>query len=169
MPISISSAAAGRNAIDQIAEAQPMKINWKRVVFAAIWSELLLLAIYVPTIRYGMVFPAFIILAILVLVFLGPLFLGGLWIARKIESRFILHGVLVGIFANVLYVPLMRVLSLLIGRQFMSQAQKMDSQVVLILGIIFVVLKILGAAAGACVGGMRRKKQLAERSGNPPN
>jgi len=138
-----------------------MKINWIRIVFAAIWSELLLIAIYVPTMRYGMVFPAFIILAIRVLVFLGPMFLGGLWIARKIESRFILHGVLVGIFSNVLYVALVPVISLLIGRQYMSQAQKMDPQVVLILGIIFVLLKILGAAAGAYVGGRLRTQSPA--------
>ena len=138
-----------------------MKINWIRIAFAAIWSELLLIAIYVPTMRYGMVFPAFIILAIRVLVFLGPMFLGGLWIARKIESRFILHGVLVGIFSNVLYVALVPVISLLIGRQYMSQAQKMDPQVVLILGIIFVLLKILGAAAGAYVGGRLRTQSPA--------
>lgn len=138
-----------------------MKINWKRVVIAGIWSELLLLAIYIPTIRNAIAFPAFAILTILVLVFLGPMFLGGLWVARKIESRFILHGVLVGILANVLYVPLMSVLSRLLGSQVISQGQKMDPQVMLFLGIIFVVLKVLGAVTGACVGGIRRKKQLS--------
>ena len=138
-----------------------MKINWIRVMFAAIWSELLLMAIYIPTIRYGTVFSSFILLAILVLAFWGPMFLGGLWVARKIESRFILHGVLVGIFANVLYVALMPVLSLLIRSQFTSQAQRMDPQVVVILGIMFVVLKVLGAAAGAYVGGRLRKQSLA--------
>ena len=135
-----------------------MKIHWVRILIAAIWAELLLLAIYVPTIRYGISLPAFIILAILVLVFLGPMFLGGLWVAGKIESRFILHGVLVGILANVVYVPLMSVLSRSLGGQVISQGQKMDPQVILSLGIIFVVLKILGAAAGGFVGGRRRAK-----------
>jgi hypothetical protein len=34
----------------------------------------------------------------------GLMLIGGLWIAHKIESRFVLHGVLAGIVANVLFV-----------------------------------------------------------------
>jgi hypothetical protein len=142
-----------------------MTINWKRVVMAGIWSELLLLAIYIPTIRNTIAFPTFAILAILVLVFLGPMFLGGLWVARKIQSHFVLHGVLVGIWANILYVPLIAVLWRMMGHQVISRSRGMDPQATLILGIIFVVLKVLGAAAGAYVGGIRRKKLLSAQTG----
>jgi hypothetical protein len=145
-----------------------MTINWKRVVIAGIWSELLLLAIYIPTIRNAIAIPAFAILAILVLVFLGPMFLGGLWVARKIQSRFVLHGVLVGIWANILYFPLIAVLWRMLGRQVISQGREMDPQVTLILGIVLVVLKVLGAAAGAYVGGIRRKKVLSAQNKQSP-
>ena len=69
-----------------------MKINWKQVVIGAIWAELLLMAIYFPAKMYSV--PAFPAIAILAMV--GSMFLGGLWVARKVESRFLLHGVLVG-------------------------------------------------------------------------
>ena len=65
-----------------------MTINWKRVVIAGIWSEFLLLAIYMPAKIYAV--PAFPAIAIVAM--LGSMFLGGLWV----ESRFLLHGVLVG-------------------------------------------------------------------------
>ena len=135
-----------------------MKINWKRVLIAAIWSELLLLAIYVPTRIYAGSATT-VIAAVEMFV---PLFLGGLWVARKIESRFILHGVLVGILANVLYVALMPVLLLQL-RQFQSQTQQIDPQSSGVVAdqvvrfVVYVALKILGAAAGAYVGGRRHK------------
>ncbi len=132
-----------------------MKLNWKRVVIVGILSELLLLVIRVPFLRYDGPAPW----AVNLLTHFIPLFLGGLWIARKIESRFVLHGVLVGVVANLLLIVLAPLLLLL----------KEPSNQQLTSLLISIPVKILGSTAGACVGGMRRKKQLAERSGNPPN
>jgi hypothetical protein len=147
-------------------EVQLMKINWKRIVIAAIWSELLLLAIYVPTRIYAGS-AGTVIAAVEMLI---PTFLGGLWVARKIKSRFILHGVLVGVLTNVLYVALVPVLLLLLP-QFQSQTQQIDPQSSGVVAdqvdrfptvlVVYVALKILGAAAGAYVGGRRRNKLLA--------
>jgi hypothetical protein len=142
-----------------------MKINWKRVVIASIWSELLLLAIYIPTVKYAGS-AATVIVKVEMFV---PLFLGGLWVARKIESRFILHGVLVGISANVLFAALVAVL--LLFRQFQSQAPQIaqqsagvvaDQAVRAVINLaVEVGLKIVGAAVGAYIGGRRRKKLLS--------
>jgi putative membrane protein (TIGR04086 family) len=129
-----------------------MKINWKRVVIAAIWSELLLLAIYFPAKFYAG--SAFIAIALLTM--LGSMFLGGLWVARKVESRFLLHGILVGIFANVLFYILYFTLSpILMPNEPPSPIAN---------HIFAALIKILSAAIGGYVGGKFRKKALAKLS-----
>jgi hypothetical protein len=144
-----------------------MNINWKRVLIAAIWSEVLLYVIYVLTRTYaGSAGRVIALVEMFVLMFPG-----GLWVARKIESRFILHGVLVGILANVLYfvlIPALRFLYLLLlGGQFQSQAPQAGSPQIssLVLLGLDVALKTLGAAAGAYVGGRRQKVKLAIQNG----
>jgi hypothetical protein len=125
-----------------------MKINWKRVVIAAIWAELLLLAIYFPAKFYAG--SAFIAIALLAM--LGSMFLGGLWVSRKVESQFLLHGVLVGIFANVVfYVPLFA---------FVLMSPNADTGS-LSVHIFTAVTKVLGAAIGGYVGGRFKKKSPA--------
>ena len=126
-----------------------MKINWKRIIIGAIWSEFLLLAIYIPAKMYAG--PAF--LAIAVLSMLGTMFLGGLWAVRKSESRFLLQGILVGIFANVVfYVFYFTLGSILMPSESASP----------ISGHIYAAAtKILGAAIGGYVGGRLRKKSAA--------
>jgi putative membrane protein (TIGR04086 family) len=125
-----------------------MKINWKRVVIAGIWSELLLTAIYFPAKMYSVPgFPAIAILAML-----GSMFLGGLWAVRKVESHFVLHGLLVGIIANVVfYVPLFAFMLMSPNADIGSLSDQ----------IFAAVTKILGAAIGGYVGGRLRKKALA--------
>jgi hypothetical protein len=126
-----------------------MKINWKRVVIAAIWSEFLLLAIYMPAKIYAVAaFPAIALVAML-----GAMFLGGLWAVRKSESRFILQGILVGIFANVVfYIPLLVLVPIYWPNESVGG----------VLEHIFVVaIKIFGAAIGGYVGGRLRKKATA--------
>jgi len=59
------------------------KIRWKRILIAAIWSELLLFLLYVPTQKYTGSPSFFVVLAMFEM--LIPLFLGGLWIVRKTE------------------------------------------------------------------------------------
>jgi putative membrane protein (TIGR04086 family) len=122
-----------------------MKINWKRVVIAAIWSELLLLAIYIPSKLYA----GSAHLPIAIIAMLGSMFLGGLWAVRRSESRFLLQGILVGIFANVVFYVLYFTLgSILMPNESASP----------ISGHIYAaVTKILGAAIGGFVGGKLRK------------
>jgi putative membrane protein (TIGR04086 family) len=126
-----------------------MKINWKRVVIAAIWSELLLMAIYFPAKMYSVPgFPAIAILAML-----GSMFLGGLWAVRKVESHFVLHGLLVGIIANVVfYVPLLVLMPIFWPNESIGG---------LIEHIFAAAIKILGAAIGGYVGGRLREKSTA--------
>ena len=77
-----------------------MNINWKRILIAAIVAEIVLFAIVKISQRYaGSTEDIIYYLSLF-----GLMLIGGLWIAHKIESRFVLHGVLVGIVANVLFV-----------------------------------------------------------------
>jgi hypothetical protein len=79
-----------------------MKINWGRVLNAGLIAEILgigvfqiVVALYSNSNVAG--------LAMILLSFLFIL-VGALWVGRKIESRFILHGFLVGVVAIVYYV-----------------------------------------------------------------
>jgi putative membrane protein (TIGR04086 family) len=131
-----------------------MKINWKRVVIAAVWSELVLFILFLLTASYVSE-PARRMVNRLE--WLGLLFLGGLWVARKIDSRFILHGLLVGIIANILFFPL----TPLIGLFLRPGPPRSGASTGLLISF---VLKMLAAAAGAYVGGRLRKKALAQQS-----
>jgi hypothetical protein len=137
-----------------------MKINWKRIVIAAIWSELLLFAIYFLAVRYvapvnGIAIGGTIIL----LNWFGMPFLGGLWVTRKIKSRFVLHGVLVGIVISILFFPLMPI----------AYGQQAITFHVWIAILLLDALKILGSTLGAYVGGMRRKILLSAQTAKSPN
>ena len=121
-----------------------MKINWKRVVIAGIWSEFLLFAIYIPARMYAGWAG--------ILAMLGSMFLGGLWVARKVEARFLLHGVLVGIFAGVVFYVLLFAVILFWPKTDIGALSD---------DIFATVTKILGAAIGGYVGGKLRKKALA--------
>jgi hypothetical protein len=127
-----------------------MKINWKRVVIAAIWSELVTFAIFQLARRYA----GSAMEGIACLDWFGLMFLGGLWVARKIDSRFTLHGVLVGIFANILFVMIL--LPAILGDQLPAGYW--------IGALPSFAIKIAGAAAGGYVGGRLRKKSLASLS-----
>jgi len=79
-----------------------MKINWCRIVNAGLVAEILLLLIYQFVVQlYGRGTAATVTV-------IGGCFLfmllGALWVGRGIESRFILHGFLVGVVAIVYYV-----------------------------------------------------------------
>lgn len=118
-----------------------MSINWKPVLIAGFWAELLHLTLYLISKRYaGSAFQVLIYFDWFI-----PLLLGGLWIARKTGSRFLLHGVLVGIAANLIFVILHVPLWLyrLPSGQYWIKC-----------GASFIV-KTLGSVAGAIVGGKR--------------
>jgi hypothetical protein len=123
-----------------------MKINWKRVVIAAVWSELVLFVVFLLTVYYV---SQPIRRVINRLEWFGLLFLAGLWVARKINSRFILHGLLVGIIANILFFPLIPLIGLL-----QPGPSRSGSGSGLLVSFL---IKMFAAAAGAYVGGKFKK------------
>jgi hypothetical protein len=128
-----------------------MRIHWKPILITALWSELLLFAIYLAAMQYAgayrdiMVYLDFILL----------MFLGGLWVARKVESSFVLHGVLVGIFANILFIPLSPLILLI---QPTVLQDERTSQIFIEI-IVDCAVKILGSTAGGYVGGRLSTKR----------
>ncbi len=79
-----------------------MKINWGRIVNAGLVAEILLLLIYqIVVSQYGRGTASTV--TVIVGCFLFML-VGAFWVGRKIESRFILHGFLVGVVAVAYYV-----------------------------------------------------------------
>jgi len=117
-----------------------MKIHWGRILIAGIVAEGLLAAVYLFSAQYS-------ILVYRITVSLGGfvlMFFAALWVARTIESRFILHGTLVGLAAIVFYVIL----------TFYATLQ---GQVPINVEYFLAhTIKILGGAAGGFVGGRRR-------------
>ena len=132
-----------------------MKINWKYILIAAICAEFVLAVIYVPA-KKNIEGPVFEIVAISN--FIVWLFLGGFWVAGRINSRFILHGALVGICSNIIWYFL--------GPIIMGDGIFWRGFLNLIYLILF-PFKILPAMVGAYVGGRRRKKQLAAKMEMP--
>ncbi len=82
-----------------------MSIQWGRVLLAAFLMELILFAIAVPLFLSG---------AGRVLVYVVPpaaliaTFATTVWLGRKITSKFVLHGVLIGVVGTLMYVGLTR-------------------------------------------------------------
>jgi putative membrane protein (TIGR04086 family) len=81
------------------------RIQWIRILFGGLFAEVALIVAIVPVgLRLGDNFlhytapPGSFIMC----------FLGALWVGRRIESRFILHGTLVGVVAALIYVALTR-------------------------------------------------------------
>jgi hypothetical protein len=139
-----------------------MKINWMRIVIAAIWAEMLLFAIYL----LAMLVPAGFARRTLVwLDWFGLMFLGGLWVTRKIESRFLLHGFLVGLVANILFFPLRPLLGLIRP----TTAQSVSVSIITTGVVVSLVLKMLGAMAGAYVGGKLRAKTQSLKTMETPS
>ena len=102
---------------------------------------------------------AFLVIAVLAM--FGSMCLGGLWVARMIESRFILHGVLVGIVAGVVFYALFF--------SFRSIVWPNEPPSPIANDVFAAALKILGAAVGAYVGGIRRKKLLSAQTAKLPS
>ena len=129
-----------------------MKINWKRVLIVGFISEIVLFALFqlVSLLPVGPLRETLVYLD-----WFGLMFLSGLWIARRVESQFALHGVLVGIVANILFVVIL--LPAIIRGQLPDGYW--------IVAFPSFVTKIVGSTAGAYVGGRRRKKLLSAQTG----
>ena len=111
------------------------RIQWIRVLIGGFLAEASVFAIVIPI---------FMISGQHALVYAAPLaslvmcFLFALWVGRRLESRFILHGMLVGVVATLLYVGL-------------TLARPEPFAYLVAHG-----LKVLGGAAGGAFAGWRR-------------
>jgi putative membrane protein (TIGR04086 family) len=81
------------------------RIHWARILLGGLLAEVALILAIVPLgLRFGDNFlhytapPGSFVMC----------FLGALWVCRRIESHFILHGTLVGVIAALIYVGLTR-------------------------------------------------------------
>jgi len=78
-----------------------MNIKWGRIINAGLVAEILLFIAFQfavllvgrnPVTEYFVLIGSFIFMLV-----------GAMWVARKIESRFVLHGLLVGVVAIIIY------------------------------------------------------------------
>jgi hypothetical protein len=112
------------------------RIHWARVVIGGFLAEVGVFLAIIPV--YLLVGQPSLLYAAPV-ASLVMMFLFALWVARRIESRFVLHGILVGIVATLLYVGLTR-----------AQPEPFAY-------LVAHALKIVGGAAGGFVAGRRAK------------
>jgi len=117
------------------------RIHWGRILLGGLLAEVALILAIVPLgLRFGDRFlhdtapPGSFLMC----------FLGALWVGRRIESRFILHGTLVGVVAALIYVTLTR-----------AQPEPFAY-------IVAHVLKIMGGACGGFVAQRRRSPSSAQ-------
>ena len=110
-------------------------IRWARILLGGLLAEAALIVAIVPLgLRLGDNFlhytapPGSFVMC----------FLGALWVCRRIESRFILHGTLVGVVAALIYVALTR-----------GQPEPLAY-------IVAHALKLVGGACGGLVAQRRR-------------
>ncbi len=112
------------------------RIHWMRVLIGGFLAEASVFAVVIPVFS---IFGQHALLYAAPVASLVMCFLFAIWVGRRLESRFILHGMLVGVVATLLYVGLTLVrpepLAYLVAHG----------------------LKILGGAGGGFVAGQRRK------------
>jgi hypothetical protein len=111
------------------------EFHWARVLIGGFLAEVLVIALVIPI---SLLFGQHALLYAAPPASLMACFLFALWVARRIDSRFVLHGILVGVVATLLYV------ALTLGR---------PEPLVYLLAH---ALKILGGAAGGLVAQRRR-------------
>jgi len=114
---------------------KPTRLRWRQVLVGGFLAELLVFAIVFPVLYlFGrQAFLASILIASVVMPFIFAV-----WVGRRIESRFVLHGALVGLVAAVIYMGLA-----------WGQPQPL-------LYKIAHGLKVIGGAAGGVVASRRR-------------
>jgi hypothetical protein len=112
------------------------RIHWLRVLLGGFLAEVSVIALVIPV---SLLFGQHALLYAAPLASLLTCFLFALWVGRRIESRFVLHGILVGVVATLIYVGLTR------GRP--------EPLVYLVAH----ALKILGGAAGGLVAARQQK------------
>jgi putative membrane protein (TIGR04086 family) len=111
------------------------RIHWVRALIGGFLAELAVFVVVVPILMTAGQHPLLYVAPAASLVMC---FLFAFWVGRRIESRFVLHGILVGVVATLIYVGLTR-------------AQPEPPAY-----LLAHVLKILGGAAGGFVALRRR-------------
>ena len=124
----------------------PNKFHCVRAIIGGLLAELTVFLIVFPT---RAVFGQKPFLGSILIASAVMPFVLALWVCRRVESRFVLHGALVGIVAALFY------LSLTWGR---PQP---------VLYNISHVLKVAGGAAGGVAASRRKTKSMAAESGTP--
>ncbi len=121
-----------------------MRIHWLRVALAALVVEIVLLGIAVPLNMSESGQRALLVLVVPMCVF--GAFLGGWWAAKGAGSLFLLHGLLVGVVAALIYGAL--TLKVTLPTAY----------------IVANYLKLIGGAAGGLVARSlhRKKAELAD-------
>lgn len=115
------------------------KIHWMRAIVAGLLAEVGVFAIVFPVLHFfgQRAFLASILIASALMPFLFAI-----WLCRRVESRFVLHGALVGVVATLLYTALVLAL---------GQTQP----------LLYKVAHGLKVAGGACGGlAMARRKPI---------
>jgi hypothetical protein len=118
------------------------KMHWGRVLLAGFLAELCVFAIVFP-VRHFLGQQAF--LASIVIASAAMPFVFALWVGRHIESRFVLHGALVGLVAAFIYLGLA-----------WGQTQPL-------LYKIAHGLKVVGGAAGGIIAARRKTMSAKQR------
>ena len=77
------------------------RIHWMRVLIGGSLVEVSLFAVVIPVLRIS---GQQALLYVVPVASFVMCFVFGLWVGRRVESRFVLHGMLVGIVATLLYV-----------------------------------------------------------------
>ena len=134
-----------------------MKIHWGRILIAGICSEMLLFAIGLIS-QYAESDGTDII----ILIWFAISFLGGIWVAYKIEDLFLLHGVLVGIVACLLFIllefPIMRWIDPTIDQTDLPVTYLAPM-------VISCVLRMLGGTLGAFIIGVVKTNLQRKQGG----
>ncbi len=112
------------------------RIHWVRALVGGFLAELSVFVVVIPVLLLWGQHPLLYVAPPASLV---ACFLFALWVGRKVDSYFILHGILVGVVATLLYVALTR------GRPEPWAY------------ILAHALKIMGGAAGGLVAARRQK------------
>jgi membrane protease YdiL (CAAX protease family) len=122
------------------------RIHWVRVLIGGFLAELSVFAVVVPVLLLWGQHPLLYVAPPASLV---ACFLFALWVARKVDSRFVLHGILVGVVATLIYVGLTR-----------GQPEPWAY-------ILAHALKIMGGAAGGLVAARRQKLPIVPTADVP--
>jgi hypothetical protein len=81
------------------------RIHWIRILIGGFLAEVAVFVVVIPVLKMYGQHPLLYVAPVASLVMC---FLFAWWVGRRIESRFVLHGVLVGVVATLLYVALTR-------------------------------------------------------------